>query len=129
MPTNLGAVVSSSRYVYVCVCVFVHCVRRCAHVRTLMCFTSLPLYGTHCVCVCVLLWCCNTKAGELSRVENIMRTDLNTDAGRHTIERISLALERRKQALQAVEGVIPCIVPVFCCAMCMCGVERAGVVV
>ena len=45
------------------------------------------------------------KAGEISRVERMIKVDLSGDAGKHINERMQIALERRRQALEAVRGV------------------------
>lgn len=42
------------------------------------------------------------KAGEISRVEAILKTNLNGPAGTNINDRMRLALERRKKALEAV---------------------------
>jgi DNA repair exonuclease SbcCD ATPase subunit len=45
------------------------------------------------------------KAGEISRVEMMLKTDLSGPAGANINSRMQEALERRKKALAAVEGV------------------------
>jgi myosin heavy subunit len=45
------------------------------------------------------------KAGEISRVESMLKTDLSGPAGEGINERMKIALERRQKALEAVLGV------------------------
>lgn len=45
------------------------------------------------------------KAGEISRVEAILRTDLSGEAGVEIDARMREALDRRRQALEAVDAV------------------------
>lgn len=45
------------------------------------------------------------KAGEISRVEQILKSDLDGPSGAAINDRMRLALERRQKALEAVQGV------------------------
>jgi len=47
----------------------------------------------------------STQAGEISRVESILKSELSGDSGKHINDRMVLALERRQKALEAVTQV------------------------